>query len=111
VRTDDLAAHPIRTLAERNKGIDWEALDDCILGCANQAGEDNRNVARMAVLLAGLPSTVPGSTINRLCGSGLDAVGTAARAIKSGDAHLMLAGGVERMTRGPCGMGEGPESF
>jgi acetyl-CoA acyltransferase len=111
VRTDDLAAHPIRVLAERNGGIDWEALDDCILGCANQAGEDNRNVARMAVLLAGLPSTVPGSTINRLCGSGLDAVGTAARAIKSGDAHLMLAGGVESMTRAPFVMGKAPEAF
>jgi acetyl-CoA C-acetyltransferase/acetyl-CoA acyltransferase len=111
VRTDDLAAHPIRTLADRNKGIDWEALDDCILGCANQAGEDNRNVARMAVLLAGLPTAVSGSTINRLCGSGLDAVGTAARAIKSGDAHLMLAGGVESMTRAPFVMGKAAEAF
>jgi acetyl-CoA acyltransferase len=111
VRTDDLAAHPIRTLAERNANIDWEALDDCIMGCANQAGEDNRNVARMAVLLAGLPTAVSGSTINRLCGSGLDAVGTAARAIKSGDAHLMLAGGVESMTRAPFVMGKATESF
>jgi acetyl-CoA acyltransferase len=111
VRTDDLAAHPIRTLAERNAGVDWEALDDCILGCANQAGEDNRNVARMAVLLAGLPTAVSGSTINRLCGSGLDAVGTAARAIKSGDAHLMLAGGVESMTRAPFVMGKSAEAF
>jgi acetyl-CoA acyltransferase len=111
VRTDDLAAHPIRTLADRNKGIDWEALDDCILGCANQAGEDNRNVTRMAVLLAGLPTAVSGSTINRLCGSGLDAVGTAARAIKSGDAHLMLAGGVESMTRAPFVMGKAAEAF
>jgi 3-oxoadipyl-CoA thiolase len=111
VRTDDLAAHPIRALAERNAGIDWEALDDCILGCANQAGEDNRNVARMAVLLAGLPAAVSGSTINRLCGSGLDAVGTAARAIKSGDAHLMLAGGVESMTRAPFVMGKATEAF
>jgi 3-oxoadipyl-CoA thiolase len=111
VRTDDLAAHPIRTLAERNTGIDWEALDDCIMGCANQAGEDNRNVARMAVLLAGLPAAVSGSTINRLCGSGLDAVGTAARAIKSGDAHLMLAGGVESMTRAPFVMGKATEAF
>jgi acetyl-CoA acyltransferase len=111
VRTDDLAAHPIRALAERNTGVDWEALDDCILGCANQAGEDNRNVARMAVLLAGLPTAVSGSTINRLCGSGLDAVGTAARAIKSGDAHLMLAGGVESMTRAPFVMGKATEAF
>ena len=79
VRTDDLAAHPIRVLRERNAGVDWEALDDCIMGCANQAGEDNRNVARMAVLLAGLPASVPGSTINRLCGSGLDAVDTVLR--------------------------------
>ena len=111
VRADDLAAHPIRALAERNSGIDWEALDDCIMGCANQAGEDNRNVARMAVLLAGLPTAVSGSTINRLCGSGLDAVGTAARAIKSGDAHLMLAGGVESMTRAPFVMGKAGEAF
>jgi acetyl-CoA acyltransferase len=111
VRTDDLAAHPIRTVAARNAGIDWEALDDCIMGCANQAGEDNRNVARMAVLLAGLPTAVSGSTINRLCGSGLDAVGTAARAIKSGDAHLMLAGGVESMTRAPFVMGKATEAF
>jgi acetyl-CoA acyltransferase len=111
VRADDLAAHPIRTLAARNQGIDWEALDDCIMGCANQAGEDNRNVARMAVLLAGLPAAVSGATINRLCGSGLDAVGTAARAIKSGDAHLMLAGGVESMTRAPFVMGKATEAF
>jgi acetyl-CoA acyltransferase len=111
VRTDDLAAHPIRALAERNKGIDWEALDDCIMGCANQAGEDNRNVARMAVLLAGLPTAVSGSTINRLCGSGLDAVGSAARAIRSGDAQLMLAGGVESMTRAPFVMGKATEAF
>src|SRR6201992_3616559 len=111
VRTDDLAAHPIRALADRNGGVDWEALDDCIMGCANQAGEDNRNVARMAVLLAGLPTAVSGSTINRLCGSGLDAVGTAARAIKSGDAHLMLAGGVESMTRAPFVMGKASEAF
>ncbi|HXT79926.1 MAG TPA: 3-oxoadipyl-CoA thiolase [Acetobacteraceae bacterium] len=111
VRTDDLAAHPIRTLVERNKGVDWDALDDCILGCANQAGEDNRNVARMAVLLAGLPATVPGSTINRLCGSGLDAVGSAARAIKTGEAELMLAGGVESMTRAPFVMGKATEAF
>src|ERR1700751_5750791 len=111
VRTDDLAAHPIRALAARNQGVDWEALDDCIMGCANQAGEDNRNVARMAVLLAGLPTSVPGSTINRLCGSGLDAVGTAARAIRAGDAQLMLAGGVESMTRAPFVMGKATEAF
>ena len=111
VRTDDLAAHPIRALKERHAGIDWDALDDCIMGCANQAGEDNRNVARMAVLLAGLPTTVPGSTINRLCGSGLDAVGSAARAIKAGDAHFMLAGGVESMTRAPFVMGKATEAF
>jgi acetyl-CoA acyltransferase len=111
VRADDLAAHPIRTLAARHAGVDWEALDDCIMGCANQAGEDNRNVARMAVLLAGLPTAVSGSTINRLCGSGLDAVGSAARAIKSGDAHLMLTGGVESMTRAPFVMGKATEAF
>src|SRR3984893_14013827 len=111
VRTDDLAAHPIRALAERNKSVDWEALDGGSLGCANQAGEDNRNVARMAVLLAGLPTPVPGGTVNRLCGSGLDAVGTAARAIKTGEADLMLAGGVESMTRAPFVMGKATEAF
>jgi len=111
VRTDDLAAHPIRALVERNKGVDWEALDDCIMGCANQAGEDNRNVARMAVLLAGLTTHVPGGTVNRLCGSGLDAVGTAARAIRAGEADLMLAGGVESMTRAPFVMGKQTEAF
>jgi len=111
VRTDDLAAHPIRVLMQRNAQIDWEALDDCILGCANQAGEDNRNVARMAVLLSGLPASVPGATINRLCGSGLDAVGTAASAIRSGEADLMLAGGVESMTRAPFVMGKATEAF
>ncbi len=111
VRTDDLAAHPIRVLKERNPGVDWDALDDCYMGCANQAGEDNRNVARMAVLLAGLPTTVPGATINRLCGSGLDAVGTAARAIRSGEMELMLAGGVESMTRAPFVMGKATEAF
>jgi 3-oxoadipyl-CoA thiolase len=111
VRTDDLAAHPIRALAERNAGVDWEALDDCIMGCANQAGEDNRNVARMAVLLAGLTTHVPGGTVNRLCGSGLDAVGTAARAIRAGEADLMLAGGVESMTRAPFVMGKQSEAF
>src|SRR5690349_10464523 len=110
-RTDDLAAHPIRALAARNTGVDWEALDDSILGCANQAGEDNRNVARMAALLAGLPASVSGTTINRLCGSGLDAVGTAARAIRTGEADLMLAGGVESMTRAPFVMGKATEAF
>jgi len=111
VRTDDLAAHPIRVLHGRNPGVDWDALDDCILGCANQAGEDNRNVARMALLLAGLPTSVPGATLNRLCGSGLDAVGTAARAIRAGEADLMLAGGVESMTRAPFVTGKATEAF
>ena len=111
VRTDDLAALPIKALMARNPSVDWDALDDCIMGCANQAGEDNRNVARMAVLLAGLPTTVPGGTVNRLCGSGLDAVGTAARAIKTGEADLMLAGGVESMTRAPFVMGKATEAF
>src|SRR5580700_9242483 len=111
VRTDDLATLPIKALMARNASVDWEALDDCIMGCANQAGEDNRNVARMAVLLAGLPTTVPGGTVNRLCGSGLDAVGTAARAIKTGEADLMLAGGVESMTRAPFVMGKATEAF
>ena len=111
VRTDDLAAHPIRVLKDRNAGVDWDALDDCYMGCANQAGEDNRNVARMAVLLAGLPTSVPGSTLNRLCGSGLDAVGTAARAIRAGEAGLMLAGGVESMTRAPFVQGKAHEAF
>ncbi len=111
VRADDLAAHPIRVLKDRNPGVDWDALDDCYMGCANQAGEDNRNVARMAVLLAGLPTSVPGSTINRLCGSGLDAVGTAARAIRAGEMELVLAGGVESMTRAPFVMGKANEAF
>jgi len=111
VRTDDLAAHPLRVLRERNASVDWEALDDCYLGCANQAGEDNRNVAHMATLLAGYPAEVPGATVNRLCGSGLDAVGTAARAIRSGEAELMLAGGVESMTRAPFVMGKATEAF
>ncbi|MFG1316922.1 thiolase family protein, partial [Xanthobacter autotrophicus] len=101
VRADDLAAHPIRVLKERNPGVDWEAVDDVILGCANQAGEDNRDVARMAALLAGLPVSAPGTTVNRLCGSGLDAVGIGARAIMTGDADLIIAGGVESMTRAP----------
>jgi 3-oxoadipyl-CoA thiolase len=111
VRADDLAAHPIRVLKDRNASVDWAALDDCYMGCANQAGEDNRNVARMATLLAGLPVDVPGATVNRLCGSGLDAVGTAARAIRSGEAELMLAGGVESMTRAPFVQGKATEAF
>ena len=101
VRPDDLAAHVLRSLVERHPSVDWTALDDVVLGCANQAGEDNRNVARMAVLLAGLPVDVPGSTVNRLCASGLDAVATAARAVRAGDADLVVAGGVESMTRAP----------
>lgn len=111
VRADDLAAVPIKALMARHRGLDWGALDDIVLGCANQAGEDNRNVARMAGLLAGLPDGVPGSTVNRLCGSGLDATGIAARAIKSGEAELMLAGGVESMTRAPFVMGKNAEPF
>jgi len=111
VRADDLAAHPLRVLKERLGDLDWDAVEDCYFGCANQAGEDNRDVARMALLLAGLPTGIPGSTINRLCGSGLDAVGTAARAIRSGDAELMIAGGVESMTRAPFVMGKAPEAF
>ncbi len=101
VRTDDLGAIPLSALMERNAQVDWEAITDIIYGCANQAGEDNRNVARMSGLLAGLPVSLPGSTVNRLCGSGLDALGTAARAIKSGEASFMLAGGVESMSRAP----------
>ncbi|MFC2970237.1 3-oxoadipyl-CoA thiolase [Acidimangrovimonas pyrenivorans] len=101
VRADDLAAVPLRALMERNGSVDWESVDDVILGCANQAGEDNRNVARMAALLAGLPVEVPGTTVNRLCGSGMDAIGLAARSIRAGDADLMLAGGVESMSRAP----------
>jgi acetyl-CoA acyltransferase len=111
VRADDLGAVPIRALIERNPGVDWRALDDVIYGCANQAGEDNRNVARMAALLAGLPTEAPGATINRLCGSGMDAVGTAARAIKAGEARLMIAGGVESMTRAPFVMGKAASAF
>jgi 3-oxoadipyl-CoA thiolase len=111
VRADDLAAHPLRVLRERNTAVDWEVLDDCYMGCANQAGEDNRNVARMAVLLAGYPTAVPGATVNRLCGSGLDAVSTAARAIRSSEAELMLAGGVESMTRAPFVMAKAAEPF
>ena len=101
VRTDDLGAIPLRALMARNTGVDWDSVDDVIFGCANQAGEDNRNVARMSLLLAGLPLGVPGATINRLCGSGMDAVITAARAIRSGEAELMIAGGVESMSRAP----------
>ncbi|CAB3795009.1 Beta-ketoadipyl-CoA thiolase [Paraburkholderia ultramafica] len=111
VRADDLGAVPIRALIERNPGVDWRALDDVIYGCANQAGEDNRNVARMSALLAGLPTDAPGATINRLCGSGMDAVGTAARAIKAGEARLMIAGGVESMTRAPFVMGKATSAF
>ena len=111
VRADDLGAIPLRTLMARNTGVDWEAVDDLYYGCANQAGEDNRNVGRMAALLAGLPTSVPAATINRLCGSGLDAVGTAARAIRSGDAELVIAGGVESMTRAPFVQGKATEAF
>ena len=111
VRTDDLGAIPLKALMERNPEVDWEAVDDVIMGCANQAGEDNRNVARMASLLAGLPQTVPGATVNRLCGSGLDAVGIAARAIKSGDQQLLIAGGVESMSRAPFVMGKASTAF
>ncbi|KVO08879.1 beta-ketoadipyl CoA thiolase [Burkholderia ubonensis] len=111
VRADDLGAVPIRALIERNRDVDWSAIDDVIYGCANQAGEDNRNVARMSALLAGLPTAVPGTTLNRLCGSGMDAVGSAARAIKSGEARLMIAGGVESMTRAPFVMGKAASAF
>ena len=111
IRTDDLAAIPIRALQERNPGVDWAAVDDVIYGCANQAGEDNRNVARMALLLAGMPKEVPGATVNRLCGSSLDALGVAARAIKSGEAELMIAGGVESMTRAPFVTGKADSAF
>jgi acetyl-CoA C-acetyltransferase len=111
VRTDDLGAVPIRALVARHPNVDWAALTDVLYGCANQAGEDNRNVARMALLLAGLPIEVPGATINRLCGSGLDAVGTAARAIRSGEAQLMIAGGVESMSRAPFVMPKSESAF
>jgi len=111
VRADDLGAVPLRALMQRNPQVDWSAIDEVIFGCANQAGEDNRNVARMSALLAGLPQSVPGTTINRLCGSGMDAVGTAGRAIKSGEASLMIAGGVESMTRAPFVMGKADSSF
>jgi len=111
VRTDDLGAIPLKALMARNQNVDWQAVTDVIYGCANQAGEDNRNVARMAALLAGLPMDVPGSTVNRLCGSGLDALGTAARAIKSGEATLMIAGGVESMSRAPFVMPKAESAF
>jgi acetyl-CoA acyltransferase len=111
VRADDLGALPIKALMARNPSVDWSAIDDVIYGCANQAGEDNRNVARMSALLSGLPENVPGSTVNRLCGSGMDAVGTAARAIRSGDTSLMIAGGVESMTRAPFVMGKADSAF
>jgi 3-oxoadipyl-CoA thiolase len=111
VRTDDLAAVPLKALVARNPGVDWGAVDDVIYGCANQAGEDNRNVARMALLLAGLPDKIPGATVNRLCGSGLDAVGTAARAIRADEAALMLAGGAESMSRAPFVMPKAETAF
>ncbi|WP_394755938.1 3-oxoadipyl-CoA thiolase [Rhodoferax sp.] len=111
VRTDDLAAIPLQALMARNPRVDWQAVTDVLLGCANQAGEDNRNVAHMASLLAGLPLEVPGATLNRLCGSGLDALGTAARAIKAGEATLMIAGGVESMSRAPFVMPKAESAF
>lgn len=111
VRADDLGAVPLRALMARNARVDWEAVDDVLYGCANQAGEDNRNVARMAALLAGLPIAVPGMTINRLCGSGMDAVGSAARAIRAGEAELMIAGGVESMSRAPFVMPKAESAF
>jgi acetyl-CoA acyltransferase len=111
VRADDLAAIPIKALMERNPAVDWAAVDDVTLGCANQSGEDNRNVARMAALLSGLPESVPGSTVNRLCGSGMDATGSAARAIMAGEADLLIAGGVESMSRAPFVMGKATEPF
>jgi acetyl-CoA acyltransferase len=111
VRTDDLAAAPIRALMQRNASVDWGAVDDVVYGCANQAGEDNRNVARMAALLAGLPSAVPGATLNRLCGSGLDAVASAARMIRTGEADLVIAGGVESMSRAPYVVAKADSAF
>lgn len=111
VRADDLAALSLKAIVERNKTIDWEAVDDVLMGCANQAGEDNRNVARMALLLAGLPYSISGATINRLCGSGLDAIQTAARAIKTGEAELMIAGGVESMSRAPFVLPKAEKAF
>src|SRR5882724_2668270 len=111
VRADDLGAIPLKALVERNSGIDWQAVDDVVYGCANQAGEDNRNVARMDLLLAGLPQDIPGSTVNRLCGSGMDAITIAARAIKSGETELMIAGGVESMSRAPFVMPKADTAF
>src|SRR5918994_5168769 len=111
VRPDDLAAHVLRALLERYPGLPAAEVDEVVLGCANQAGEDNRDVARMALLLAGLPETVPGSTVNRLCGSGADAVATAARAVRAGEADLVVAGGVESMSRAPYVMGKAETAF
>ena len=111
IRTDDLAALPIKALIARNAKVDWARVEDVIFGCANQAGEDNRNVARMAALLAGLPVTVAGATVNRLCGSGMDAIGTAARAVKAGETELMIAGGVESMSRAPFVMPKADSAF
>ena len=111
MRTDDLAAIPLLALMERNPGVDWAALDDVIYGCVNQAGEDNRNVARMALLLAGLPQEVPGVTVNRLCGSSLEALSSAARSIRAGETHLVIAGGVESMSRAPFVMGKADSAF
>jgi len=111
LRADDLGAVPIKALVERNAGVDWSAIDDVVYGCANQAGEDNRNVARMSLLLAGLPVEVPGTTVNRLCGSSMDAIASAARAIKAGEATLMIAGGVESMTRAPFVTGKADAAF
>src|SRR5690242_2295699 len=111
IRTDDLAAIPIKALFERNSNVDWKALDDVVYGCANQAGEDNRNAGRMALLLAGLPKDVPGTTVNRLCGSSMDAVAIASRAIKSGEADLVIAGGVESMSRAPFVLAKADSAF
>src|ERR1051325_1578647 len=111
VRADDLAAVPIKALMARHPGLDWAEVDEVYFGCANQAGEDNRNVARMALLLAGMPDSVPGQTLNRLCASGLDAVGAASRAIRAGEIDFAIAGGVESMTRAPFVMGKAPEAF
>ena len=111
VRTDDLGAVPIKALIERNQNVDWEQIDEVVYGCANQAGEDNRNVARMSALLAGLPEQVPGATINRLCGSGMDATGYVARAIRTGEADLAMSGGVESMSRAPFVMGKAETAF
>ena len=111
VRTDDLAAIPIRALMERNYGVDWTAVDDVVYGCANQAGEDNRNIGRMAALLAGLPVDVPGTTVNRLCGSSMDAIAIAGRAIKAGEQSLVIAGGVESMSRAPFVLAKAESAF